>query len=642
MCGIVGNIIRSTSGSASTPRSVAEYMSSRLRHRGPDDSGIWVSNDGRVALAHRRLSIIDTTSGGHQPMTTKNDHLVVVFNGEIYNYKSLRNELSQLNVINWKTNSDTEVLLNAFEKWGIQKTLKKIDGMFALALYDKQENTITLARDRVGEKPLYYKLSDNSLTFGSELKAFQKEHLSINQSALNRFLRYGYIAGSDSIYSQIKKLQAGHFLSFKLNRTESSQSSYWDLTKIAKEGLTNPNSAGYDTIINEFESLVKQSVQARMIADVPIGAFLSGGYDSSLVVSMMQDLSNRPVKTFTIGFSSKEYNEAKHAKTVSRVLGTDHTEAYLTPEQALEEVPKIPGIYCEPFADPSLIPTLIVSRLARCSVKTVLSGDGGDELCWGYNRHIWADNIKRLNNKYPKWILKILSEVLLQLPPNSIVQLHKALSPILPRSLQTPHALDKISKLANAFKSKNAIEFYENATSTQYGSNFPSHDLSLETLFRLERDHGPVAAIALIDMLRYLPEDVLAKVDRASMSAGLEARVPLLSHKLIEYCWRIPSEFKIKNGTGKWILRELVHKRIPRKVMDRPKAGFSVPIGQWLKGPLKPWANDLLSHATISQQNEIDPSRTRKLWIEHQNSNRDHSKELWNILTFLSWNKSQS
>lgn len=575
-------------------------------------------------------------------MSSESGRYVLVFNGEIYNFRELREELDALRNSNWNSHSDTEVLLTAFENWGTTKTLNRLDGMFALALYDKQDDSLILARDRIGEKPLYYQRTDNGLLFASELKAFSDKGLSINTESLDRFLRYGYISGNASIYSQIRKLPAGCYLSFKIARQQHEVIRYWDLHAIACTGLNNSLKHPKEEILDSLESLLKKSVKSRMIADVPVGAFLSGGYDSTLVVSIMQELSTTPVKTFTIGFPSEKYNEAEHALSVSKILGTDHTEAYLSPEDALQEIPNIPSIYCEPFADPSLIPTIIVSRLAQKKVKTVLSGDGGDELFWGYNRHIWAHNVNKLRNRYPNWAFNTASEILKRIPVSMIARLHSILCPALPKSLRSSHTADKIRKLSNALTARNAREFYEGTTSTGKTQEFDPHDLELERLLEFENRFGPVPTVVLIDMIRYLPEDILTKVDRASMSCGIEARVPLLSQELIEFSWRVPSELKIREGSGKWLLKQLVHRKVPKAIMDRPKAGFSVPIGDWLRGPLKEWAGDFLSKKPLSLQNELDPNRTNKLWEEHQSKRFDHSKELWNILTFLSWLESQA
>lgn len=640
MCGIVGILPRRADRQTINLSNAVASMNETISHRGPDDHGVWVCSNKKIALGHRRLSIIDTSESGHQPMTSESGKYVLVYNGEIYNYETLRNQLTPHRIKPWKGHSDTEVLLSAFEHWGVKSSLSKLDGMFAFGLWNRDDNSLILARDPIGEKPLYYQINRDSIEFASELKAFRKSQSNINQQALTEFLKYGYTSCEATILDRTKRVPPGCYLKFS-SCTDYSQRTtrYWDILSIAESGLNAPLPNDEAAITKTLEDALDESVQSRMIADVAIGAFLSGGYDSSLVVATMSKFASSPVKTFSVGFESKDYNEADYAKEVSTHLGTDHHEIYLTSQEALKIIPQLSTTYCEPFADPSQIPTLAVSQFASSKVKTILSGDGGDELFFGYNRHIWAHSLEKLQKRHSIHAIRIAAKLIKKLPPSLISFIHRLSCPLLPNRYRTPQAADKILKVVRSIDAKGALEFYEKVTSSVDGSTFQDIEFSTK-MAQFESQFGKTVTIALIDMIRYLPNDILTKVDRASMAASLEARVPLLSPKLIALSWRIPESLKIRNGSGKWILKEITHKHIPKNTMNRPKTGFSVPIAEWLRSPLKSWADDLLSPSNLKLQNDFDPKLYDRMWSEHKKRSRDHSKAIWNVLTYLEWKSS--
>lgn len=624
-------------------------MADALRHRGPDDAGVWVDGEAGIGLAHRRLSIIDLSPAGHQPMVSAGGRYVVAFNGEIYNHLNLRREL-EINA-DWRGHSDTETLLAGFEAWGVEATLKKAVGMFAIALWDRGERNLYLARDRMGEKPLYYGWQNGVFLFGSELKAL-KGHPSfqgeIDRGALALLLRHNYIPAPYSIYKDIRKLPAGTFLKLKVGGGQFAQGSlpdpvpYWSLSAVVEAGQREPIPSGDAEAISALEARLKESVGLQMVADVPLGAFLSGGVDSSTVVALMQAQSSRPVRTFTIGFNEDGYNEAEHAKAVARHLGTDHTELYVTPKEAMDVIPRLPVLYDEPFSDSSQIPTFLISQLARQHVTVSLSGDAGDELFGGYNRYFWAAKLWRWLRVMPKPARSGLAGVLTAMSPSSWNAAFASSSRLIPAAWFYANPGDKLHKLAEILAAKSPEEIYLGLVShwkqpgaVVVGGAEPPTALT---------EHVRQASLPdfenrmmYLDALSYLPDDILVKVDRAAMGVSLETRVPLLDHRVVEFAWRLPLSMKIRNGQGKWILRQLLYRYVPKELIERPKMGFGVPIGSWLRGPLRDWAEGLLDESRLKREGFIHPEPIRLKWAEHLSGKRNWQYYLWDVLMFQAW-----
>ena len=652
MCGIAGFIDFKKTLSKSEININLDKMGNAITHRGPDSSGNFLDEESGLAFTHRRLAIIDLSLNGHQPMVSPASRYVITFNGEIYNHIELRKELEfEKNFINWKGSSDTETLLGAIDVWGIEKTLSKIKGMFAFILFDKKTKDIYLVRDRAGEKPLYYGLSNNLFLFASELKSivannhFEKK---INRESITSLLKYNNILSPYSIYEGIYKLLPGSYIKFNSKKLNSSYlkelkiKQYWSVDEVLLRNSINTFSHSDTSVTNKLHSLLKNSVKNQMLSDVPLGAFLSGGIDSSTIVAIMQEISDTPIKTFTIGFKNDEFNEAIFAKKVANHLKTDHTELYLDSNDALDVIPRLPSIYDEPFADSSQIPTYLVSELTSSSVKVSLSGDGGDELFGGYNRYFWSSNIWNVIKYFPYPIRKQLSNLIKIFPPEYINKIVQVLMRLLPSNYQIKLAGDKIHKLANILKSrdqndiyKNLVYLWSNSKDVVINSNsleeFKISDNSLAYLNNFSNK------MMYIDFHTYLPDDILTKVDRASMSVSLETRVPLLDKEIIEFAWQLPAKYKIRNGEGKWILRELLGRYLPRNLINRPKMGFGVPIGDWLRGPLKEWANDLLDESKIKSQGYLNYAEIQKKWNEHLNNKRNWQHQLWAILMFQAW-----
>jgi asparagine synthase (glutamine-hydrolysing) len=615
------------------------FLVNTLHHRGPDDDGIWVDNNQFIALAHRRLSILDLSPAGQQPMHSPCGRFTIVFNGEIYNHLDLRQELAEARAaFNWRGHSDTETLLAGLRHWGIENCLKKLNGMFAFALWDSVEKQLFLARDRMGEKPLYYGRSGDAFLFGSELKALAAHphwQGDINRDALASFMRYNHVPGPQSIYKNIYKLQPAHYVVISQKGQQiSDPRCYWSLGEVAHSGMAAGSAqlASSDVLENELDSLLRDAVGLRMLSDVPLGAFLSGGYDSTMIVAQMQAQSSRPVKTFSIGNENAEMDEAKHAAAISRYLGTDHTELYVTADDALSVIPKLPQIYDEPFADSSQIPTFLVSQLARREVTVALSGDGGDELFAGYNRHVVGPRVWRNTRRIPQFMRHFLGQQLDRwLEGQGGAQLH-----YLPSRLQRPGLSLKLSKLAAAMDAQHGLAFYDRLRAHWKEDNFvlgSSLNLPYSTLGNV----GLLEQMLYQDMQTYLPDDILTKVDRASMAVSLEARVPFLDHRLVEFSWRVPSEFKVREGRGKWLLRQVLERYIPRELMERPKQGFGVPIAEWLRGPLRDWAESLLNESRIRQEGFINAKLVRDVWRNHLAGRGNREHDLWCVLMFQSW-----
>jgi asparagine synthase (glutamine-hydrolysing) len=649
MCGIAGFIGGRFDHGAQGARAVLGRMTGAIAYRGPDSAGAWLDSGHRVALGHRRLAILDLSPAGEQPMTSRSGRFVTVYNGEIYNHLELRERLSGP----WRGHSDTETLLAAIEAWGVEKALGECAGMFALALWDQQEKTLILARDRLGEKPLYYgrqgEGADSAFLFGSELKALARHpafRREIDRRALSLFTRFNYVPAPHSIYAGISKLPPGAFLTLRPGEPTPAITPYWSGAEVAAAGAAAPLDIGPEEATDELERLLSKTVSQQMLSDVPLGAFLSGGIDSSTVVALMQAQSSRPVKTFSIGYDDPAYNEAEHAGAVARHLGTDHTELYVKPEDALAVIPSLPSIYDEPFADASQVPTLLVSRLARREVTVALSGDGGDELFAGYNRyHLAARNWGRIS-KLPRPLRSAVARGLVALSPEQWNKVAGTLAPILPASLRLGPG-EKVHKAAHGLASGSADDLYRGLVSSWrepaeivIGGAEPE-TLGRETLARLD-GLGTCERMMALDMLTYLPDDILAKVDRAAMSVSLETRVPLLDHRVVEYAWRLPLDLKLRDGKSKWVLRQLLYRHVPRSLIERPKMGFGIPIGAWLRGPLKGWAEELIGEGRLAGEGYFHPGPIRAAWDAHQSGRSNVQYQLWAILMFQSWLEGQS
>lgn len=639
MCGITGF------WGANHQQSVAEKMVEQIRHRGPDDLGCWGSIKDGLALAHTRLSIVDLSTNGAQPMISKCGRFVIVFNGEIYNHNDLRKQIElEVSPTQWQGTSDTETLLAGFSCWGFQKCLLKLVGMFAFALWDNQEKTLVLARDRMGEKPLYYGQAGDTFLFGSELKSLQvfpDWKGKINRDVLALFFRFGYVPAPWSIYEDIFKLPPAHFLIIKDNgRDIGDPICYWDLNKIACDEVEMRNDSAIQ-LADKLEILLLDSVKRQMSADVPLGSFLSGGYDSSTVTALMQAQSERPIKTFTIGFKESNYNEASHARRVANHLGTQHTELFVTPYDAINTIPALPDIYDEPFADTSQIPTYLVSKLARKDVTVCLSGDGGDELFCGYNRYIKGYNIWNKLRNFPQPTRKVLSSLLNTVPAH----IFERLQSVLPLQLQVSSLAEKIPKLADALTYSDVNSYYKSLIShSKNPTEIVLGSIDLEKSMNRPGDKSisrMQEQMMYWDMINYLPDGILTKVDRASMSLGLEARVPLLDHNIVEFAWKVPNDFKYRDGQGKWLLRQVLYRHIPKELMDRPKMGFSLPIADWLRGPLREWAEMLLDESRMRNEGYLNSDIIRTMWLEHISGKKNWQHPLWDVLMFQAWLEGQ-
>ena len=648
MCGIAG--FWTSGGLDESARAVLGRMTGAIRHRGPDDTGCWLDERLGLALGHRRLSVIDVSPDGHQPMGSHDGRYIIVFNGEIYNFQDLRADLEAHGTC-FRSHSDTEVMLEAMERWGVTEAVRRFAGMFAFAVVDRLEHRLHLVRDRLGEKPLYYGWMGGALLFGSELKALRQHPAwtgEIDRSALALFLRHCYIPAPYSIYRGIRKVLPGTVLTFQLGgpRSEPTETVYWSAREAAEGGAADAWSGGEAELIEELDRLLRKTIRREMIADVPLGAFLSGGVDSSLVVALMQAESTRPVRTFTIGFDEPEYNEAQHAKAVARHLGTDHTELYVRPAEALAVVPRLPELYDEPFGDSSQIPTFLVSQLARRHVTVSLSGDGGDELFGGYDRYVLAQRVWSLLRMVPSGVRRAVASGIRSIAPG---RWDSALR--LTGLTQRPRVSrrvtgDRLHKVARVLSLETQEAMYRDFMShwreptTLTGGVEPPTGLTDPT--RWAEVDGLLARMMYMDLVMYLPDDILVKVDRASMAVSLESRAPFLDHGVVEFAWRVPPRLRMRNGRGKWPLRQLLGRYVPDALVDRPKMGFGVPIDHWLRGPLKDWAAALLDQARLKRENYFDPSPIARKWAEHQDGSRNWHYLLWDVLMFQAWLEAQT
>ncbi len=643
MCGIAGfwtthpDHLRHREG-------LVRRMADRLTHRGPDDAGIWLGDDREPALGHRRLSILDLSEAGRQPMVSADGRHVVSYNGEIYNYRELRAELADAGRIAFRSDSDTEVLVEAIARWGLRPTVERLDGMFAFAAWDRADERLSLVRDRIGIKPLYWGQSPDGVYVGSELDTIA-EHpgldLRVDREALGLLLKYNRIPAPHSIYERVRKVEPGTIVTVEAPTAEARAHTYWSARGAVRRGRDEPFRGTPAEAVDALERKLRESVEARMVSDVPLGAFLSGGIDSSTVVSLMQAVAARDARTFSIGFEADGYDEASDADAVAEHLGTDHTELYVSPGDAREVIPELPEMYDEPFADSSQIPTHLVSRLARREVTVALSGDGGDELFGGYNRHLWGPRVWSAMRWMPAPVRRGAAAAGRALSRDTWNALGGLADGLVPGGTGLRRPGEKIHKLAGVLPSRDAAEMYDRLDGQWHHPGSLVRGLSHTPRPSHERltagDADFASRMMYADLVGYLPDDILTKVDRASMAVGLEVRVPMLDHRLVEFAWRLPMDLKIRDGTGKWVLRRVLYRHVPKELVDRPKTGFGFPVGEWLRGPLRPWAEQLLDARKLRDQGFLAPDPIRRAWQRHLARDADLAHELWSVLMFQAW-----
>jgi asparagine synthase (glutamine-hydrolysing) len=650
MCGISGLLRAGASAAPDALLAAATRMADAIRHRGPDGHGCWVDAEAGIALGHRRLAIVDLSEAGHQPMVSASGRYVLTYNGEIYNHPDLRAALEQNGQAPaWRGHSDTETLLACFDVWGVVAALKQVRGMFAFALWDREARELVIGRDRLGEKPLYYgwqgEGAERVFLFGSELKALAAHPRfrgEVDREALMLLMRHGYVPTPYSIYRHISKLPPGCIATLSRAAPEPDIQPYWSAVDTALEGLAEPFAGSPEQAVDALEALLGDAVARQMMADVPLGAFLSGGVDSSTVVALMQAQSRQPVRTFSIGFAEEGYDEAQHARAVARHLGTDHVELYVTPEQARDVIPSLPRLYDEPFADSSQIPTHLVSKLAREKVTVSLSGDGGDELFAGYTRYQMSASLWGALSPVPAPLRALAGSALTALP----VRFLNRVGNVLPSRARVNLLGDKLHKGAGVLRSRSADELYFGLVSlwpdpakVVRGAVEPS------TLLTGDRPDlgsmGAVERMMALDLVSYLPDDILVKVDRAAMAVSLETRVPLLDPRVVAFAWSLPMHYKIRDGQTKWPLRQLLYRHVPKALIERPKMGFGVPVGEWLRGPLRDWGEGLLDAGRIASEGYFDAAEVRATWDAHQKGDVNLPYRLWPILMFQQWLEAQ-
>ena len=646
MCGIAGFLDLTASTSPAEGQAQAEAMGATLRHRGPDDSGVFVDAEAGVFLSHRRLSIVDLSPSGHQPMRSGSGRYVLVFNGEVYNHRELREEIEGSGAAPaWRGHSDTEVMLAAFERWGIQDAFSRFVGMFSCAVWDRLLRSLVLVRDRLGEKPLYYGRFGNLVLFGSELSALRAHprfRADVDRDALTLFLRHSAIPAPNTVFRGVAKLMPGSMLRISATHPEPSVATYWSAATAAEMGLRNPVRVDELSAAAELERLLRRTLRQQLSADVPVGALLSGGVDSSSVVALAQAESSTPLRTFTVGFHERGYNEAEHAKTIAHHLGTAHTELYVTPTEAQAIIPRLPYIYDEPFADPSQIPTFLIAQLTRKHVTVALSGDGGDELFGGYTRHFFGATWWKRIQHTPVPLRAALAAAIPAIRPAIWDRTMSAVAPLLPNRFRHAHFGEKVHKLGSVLRVSAESEFYRALTShwTDPASVVVGAHEPCDASIALRSTLGASSFIEKImysDLVGYLPDDILVKVDRAAMAVSLETRAPLLDHRIVEFAWRLPLATKVRGGVGKHVLRQLLYRHVPARLVERPKAGFEVPIGEWLRGPLREWAEDLLAEKRLAREAYFEPGPIRQRWSEHLSRQRDWQYPLWDVLMFQAW-----
>lgn len=640
MCGLTG-FLTPGGGDAETMAAHARACAEAIAHRGPDVADVWVDAAAGYAVGHRRLAILDLSPLGHQPMASPCGRWILAYNGEVYNFRALRADLEAQGEA-FRGQSDTEVLLRGFVRWGIAETLTRANGMFAFALWDRDARRLTLGRDRFGQKPLYYGRCGATVLFGSELKALRAHpafDAGIDRGALTLFLRHAYVPSPYTIHQGIAKLPPGTTVEVSADGTIGAPSAWWSASAVAEAGLADPFAGTPDEAVDALEEVLKDAVGQCMVSDVPLGAFLSGGIDSSTVAALMQAQSNRPVKTFSIGFDVPGYNEATHAKAVAKHLGTDHTELYVTEAEAQGVIPRLPALYDEPFADSSQIPTFLVSQLARRQVTVGLSGDGGDELFGGYTRHTQVPRLAARLGRLPRPLRRAAAALALAVPPAA----WERAGAHLPGLRGLPRPAESVRKLAGVLDATDWRDLYLRLTSQwpDPARLVPGIEEPPGLLTRPDTWpplDGPSLQMMLLDALTYLPDDILVKVDRAAMGVSLEGRIPLLDHRVYAFAWRLPLALKIRDGQGKWPLRQVLARHVPRALIERPKMGFGVPLETWLRGDLRDWAEDLLTETAL-RDGLLDPAPIRRLWADHLSGRRDAQHPLWCVLMWQAWRR---
>ncbi len=643
MCGLAGFLGRDF---ADGDRRVTA-MTDAIVHRGPDSGGSWTDADAGIALGHRRLSIVDLSPAGHQPMAAASGRYVFVFNGEIYNHLDLRAELQEAGMApDWRGHSDTETLVAGFDAWGIEPTISRAIGMFALALWDRQTRTLTLGRDRMGEKPLYYgwqgEGANATFLFGSELRALRAHPAfgaETDRGAVVQFMRHGHVGEDHTIYRDLHRLPPGCLAEVSLARPDVEITRYWSAVTAARQ----PKMEDPDAAVEALDVLLRDAVKQQMMADVPLGAFLSGGIDSSLIVGLMQAQSARPVKTYTIGFHEPRYNEAGFAASVAAHLGTDHTELYVGDAELRDVVPMLPAIYDEPFADSSQIPTYLVSKLARESVTVALSGDGGDELFCGYDRYRQGAALTKRLAGVPGPLRTAAAGLVSAIPASlwdaALAPLRKVPAGKEPNGQWMHRMADYASSTSLDHLHRKLVSRWRDPESIVVGGIEPPSLLG--TLAPPRAGESDAERMMLLDVLTYLPDDILAKVDRAAMHVSLETRAPLLDHRVVEFAGRLPMSMKLRDGKLKWALRQVLYRYVPADLIERPKMGFEVPVGLWLRGPLREWAEDLLDPTRLKEGSFLNAALVRQTWAEHQSARFNWGLPLWNVLMFLAWQNGQ-
>ena len=643
MCGLVG-VLRRERGKALNE--VLVPMINRLAHRGPDQSGFWVDEAQGLGLAHRRLSILDLSDAGKQPMVSESGRYVIAFNGEIYNHIDIRRELERDGSAPcWRSRSDTETLLGGFERWGITNTLSRCIGMFAIAVWDNRTQELSLIRDRVGEKPLYYGWHGSDFLFGSELKAL-KEHpafrVEIDRDALGLFMQLSYIPSPFSIYKGISKVPPGHIIRVSKHATDPVVEPFWSATAVIEKGLSEPFVGTPEESVDQLHGLLRDSVEKQMLSDVPLGAFLSGGVDSSTVVALMQEVSSRKVKTFSIGSDRGEYDETEYAASVASYLGTEHTSLRVSPQDALDIIPSLSHVYDEPFADASQIPAILVSRLAREDVTVCLSGDGGDELFAGYNRYEITASLWRKLSVLPVPIRTTLAKIVVSVSPHAWDVVAARMDRLVPQLNRWDRIGDKLHKGAAVLSSRSVWDLYTGLISRIGNSSdivrgYEGAEIPFRECIKAIPSLSGIELMMASDLLGFLPDDVLCKVDRAAMSVSLETRVPILDHRVIEYSWSLPVDLKIRKGVSKWPLRQVLYRYVPKSLIERPKRGFSLPIDHWLRTSLREWATELLQSRRIQSDGFLYAKQVDELWEAHLTGRQNNGEKLWNVLMFNSW-----
>jgi asparagine synthase (glutamine-hydrolysing) len=648
MCGLAG-FLGGTTANAQAMQAQLMRMTHQISHRGPDSEGLWLDTEAGIALGHRRLAIVDLSPTGAQPMASVSGRWLLVFNGEIYNHQQLRAEIEKASLAPvWRGRSDTETLLAGFDAWGIRVTIEKCIGMFAMAVWCRQSQSLTLVRDRLGEKPLYYGWQGQghaaALLFGSELKALRahpKFAADICPQALGSFLQNMAIGGTQTIYKGIHKVPPGTLLTISRQSPEPVAQRYWSLQDVCVQGVAEPFNGTANQAVDGLEALLKNAVSQQMMADVPLGAFLSGGVDSSTIVALMQAQCMRPVKTFSIGFAEDAYNEAEYARAVAVHLGTEHTDLYVTPQQVLDVIPRLPAIYDEPFADSSQIPTFLISQMTKQHVAVALSGDAGDELFAGYNRYPLTATLWPKLSRLPQSLRHAVSRGLTCIAPETLNRWASRIA----IAKRWANVGDKLHKGAGVMAAGSVDELYRGMVAMGWpdptvivrGISDYASPLQMPEMPGLSR----VERMMALDAMNYLPDDVLTKVDRAAMGVSLETRAPFLDHRVVEFAWRLPMTYKLRAENGalvtKWALRQVLYRYVPKGLIERPKVGFGVPMEHWLRGPLRDWAEDFLGEERLKREGYLQPTPIRQKWAEHLSGQRNHQHALWCVLLFESW-----